>query len=508
MTLFARLREQRVALAVVAALLLCALSLTQLLRKRGVVARLDDGSGRVERDRRATAGAWEGAAPGAEFVFGDGLRTGESSRASVTLLDRSRLALDQNTLVRFLERPSGSKAAKLDVQAGAATLEAVESPSEVDLSLGKVRLESHSKLRLVRDGSSLRLEVVIGSARMLDVKEIIELTVGKAVEIRSDRSLHRVSRASTSSSPSSEDEVRAAPSAVPSSSASGEPAALEVGGRQRGPSVVDFSATAGESFVIHDAKPPTALSLTQSECPGNAVLTLSSSRGGPRETWGDRRVSASVPTGTHRYALACLDERGQPGQPVTRGIITVLADAGTRKLVKTAPDASVETDGRRYTVLYQSLLPRLLVSWPNAPEAPSYRLTVRSSSGTKTVNSKTPRYTFSAGALVEGDHALTFEASGKRSRPTDVVIRFDNAAPTATISSPSDGSFAPGAGVLVSGAALPGWTVSAQGKQFERDDQNRFSAEVMSPSGERALVIRFSHPSRGVHYYLRRSAGR
>ena len=113
---------------------------------------------------------------------------------------------------------------------------------------------------------------------------------------------------------------------------------------------------------------------------------------------------------------------------------------------------------------------------------------------------------FAPGALPEGEHVFTFEADGKRSKPTSVVIRFDNAAPTASLSSPADGSFAPGSSVLVAGSALPGWTVSAGGRELEQDAQNRFSEQVVTSSGERALVIRFSQPGRGVHYYLRRSA--
>jgi hypothetical protein len=58
----------------------------------------------------------------------------------------------------------------------------------------------------------------------------------------------------------------------------------------------------------------------------------------------------------------------------------------------------------------------------------------------------------------------------------------------------------------VSGAALPGFSVSVGGKELAQDGQSRFSEQLTAPAGQRALAIRFSQPGRGVHYYLRRSA--
>jgi len=122
------------------------------------------------------------------------------------------------------------------------------------------------------------------------------------------------------------------------------------------------------------------------------------------------------------------------------------------------------------------------------------------------VTTGSPSYSFAVGALGEGEHALTFEGGGARSKSTSLVIRFDNAAPTASITSPADGSFAAGARVTVSGTALPGFVVSVGSETLEQDAQNRFSKVVAAPAGQGALPIRFAQPQRGVHYYLRRSA--
>jgi hypothetical protein len=126
--------------------------------------------------------------------------------------------------------------------------------------------------------------------------------------------------------------------------------------------------------------------------------------------------------------------------------------------------------------------------------------------GQKTFSSASASYALPAGTLGEGSHEVWFEAHGERSRKTSVVVQFDNAAPTASISSPAERGFAPGASVSVSGMALPGWTVSAGGHELPQDSQQRFSGDVPGPVGVAALAIRFSHPQRGVHYYLRRSS--
>lgn len=496
-------------------LLLCALWVFGCSRA-GPIAILQKSTGKVERDFAKTTGTWGGAPPGAKFELGDGVKTGNASTALLLLFDKSLLALDPTTLVRFLERPSSSKAAKLDVVMGSATLEAADAALDIDLSLGTARLDAHGKVRLDRDGNTLRVEVLIGSARLLGEKESVELRVGDRAEILPDRTLRQLP---------AEDAVPVGSATPPAASSAGATtdslvadAGVETslpvkspldGGAAdapaRGPETVDFPAAAGDSFAVHDPKPPTAIAFTQTRCPSGALLTLHAARGKPRETVGNARVSAVFSAGTTRYTIACV---GAEGTPVASGTITVQADPGTRQLARTAPATQVDADGRRYTVLYQSLLPKIAVRWPNAPEASSYALSVRSSGGSRSFTSTAPSYAFAAGALGEGEHTLTFEAAGKRSKPTGVVVRFDNAAPTASIASPADGSFAPGATVLVSGAALPGWTVSAGGKELAQDAQNRFSEDVGAPSGQRALVIRFSHPSRGVHYYLKRSVAK
>jgi hypothetical protein len=478
-------------------------------RRQPPLATLERASGSTERDYRAEQGRWEKAARGATFAVGDGARTGGDSRALLRLFEKSALELGPKTLVRFLDRASSPKGTALDVEMGEATLEAGSGALEIGLAIGVARVDAGGKVRLVNTGAGTRLEVMIGTARILDDKETLELRVGDAVDLELGKSL--------ALAPKPGDSASAAPSASPSpppSAAAGEVAPDELSASKLeaagvpgpGPAIVDLLASAGDSFVVHDPRPPTALGFAFQGCPGGAVLTVEGGRKGTRQTSGSTRVSAEFPSGTHRYTVSCAASGAKSSEPIARGTISVIADAGLRRLAKTAASSSVDTDGRRYTVLYQTLLPTLSVRWPNAPAAASYTLSVRSKQGTRSFSSKTASYTFGSGALSEGEHVLTFAGGGRQSKETSVVIRFDNAAPTASLSSPADASFAPGSSVLVSGSALPGFSVTVGGRELAQDEQNRFSELVSAPASERALAIRFSQAGRGVHYYLRRSA--
>jgi hypothetical protein len=471
-------------------------------RKGDAIATLDRARGTVSRDFSKSVGSWETASPGSEFRIGDGVRSGASSSAVLRLFDESKLALNASTVLRFGRRGGPGQGLKLDLEMGEATLEVAGATLELEMGVGSARVEAAGKVRLTRTGDATRLEVLIGSARILNADEALELRVGDAVDIvRSG--VEKVPASAERAPPT----ARSAsdPPIPPASTAMDAQASPAPEARPTGPAVVDFVAGAGDSLIVHDPTPPTIVGFVHSGCESQLVLTLDPGKR-QRETGGPGRVSAEILAGRHRYSLSCLKQGESQGAPVATGSISVVADTGSRRLARTAPASAIDTDGRRYTVLYQSLLPTISVRWPNAPPASAYTLRVGSSSGQQTVTTSTSSHSFPAGALKEGEHTLLFEAGGARSKQTTVAIHFDNAAPMASIASPPDRSFSPGATVTVSGSALPGWTVSIGGRELTQDAQNRFLSEVTAPVAERALVIRFFHPSRGNHYYLRRSA--
>lgn len=275
----------------------------------------------------------------------------------------------------------------------------------------------------------------------------------------------------------------------------------------RGLDYADLVLSAGASAVIHDPRPPSAVGLIAEACPDGAVVELQHAGKTEARVRGGKRTALAIPAGRHEYSVHCVDNDGIEAAPAAGGNITVVADAGTAPLPRSAPTTNVAADGRKYTVLYQNLLPKIGISWSGAPSAPKYKLSVTSGGRKRTYTTTSPSFSFSSGALSEGSHQMVFTTDdGARSKTTTVQIRFDNAAPKASLTAPANRSFSPGQQVTVAGIALPGWKVTARGTPLPTDGQHRFRGRVAAPASEQSLAVLFSHPRRGTHYYLRRSS--
>src|SRR5882672_10558491 len=107
-------------LALLVLVWLAAWSLAGCRRNPGALAWLDEKHGAVDRDFAAHLGAWESAQTKAAFAVGDGIRTGADATARLELSDKSKLSLEPLTLVRFLARPPGASAQRMDVETGEA----------------------------------------------------------------------------------------------------------------------------------------------------------------------------------------------------------------------------------------------------------------------------------------------------------------------------------------------------------------------------------------------------
>jgi len=265
----------------------------------------------------------------------------------------------------------------------------------------------------------------------------------------------------------------------------------------------DVALPAGESVVIHDPRPPTALRFEfGSACAGFGLLRLLSGSKQQSYAVGEHAVALPIRAGAYRYELRC----GTAESVAAQGRVQVLKDSGTRRIAAHPPALTLQADGRDYTVLYQSRLPAITLVWRDAPASKELRLIHEHEGQIETLTAGEPSHTFASGRLEEGRHVLHFEGSGKLSRPTTINVTFDNAAPTATITTPPRARANPGELVKISGTTLSGWDVSVEGRPAQRDAQGRFSASVPWPGGHRAVAVRLSHPERGVHLYLRRAA--
>lgn len=266
-----------------------------------------------------------------------------------------------------------------------------------------------------------------------------------------------------------------------------------------GPVRADLWVRAGETFWVHAPRVPVVVGLSALDCAGEAVVETDDH--GAR---GMGRVGIALPTGRHDYVLRCVGLDGSVAEePTARGRIRVVEDSGRSPVPLRPPENVVEVDGRRYTLLYQNLPPRIVVKWAAPFTRGPYTLTLNGDER-RARRSPRPRFELPSGVLREGTHVLAVHAAdGRRSQETSVVVRFDNAAPTASVRRPIDGAFSAGDRVEVAGVVQRGWRVRAEGESLSLDDQYRFRGAVTAPTQRNALAIRLSHPERGVHYYLR-----
>jgi hypothetical protein len=483
-------------LAIVVALVV--VTLPSCRRDSDALAWLERKEGTVDRDFAGRVGSWVIAEPKAAFRVGDGVRTGADSTARLELSDKSKLSLEASTVVRFLARPPGQSSQRLDVETGDAVIEVGSESLRLDTVIGSATLEPFTNARLSRTENGLRFAVAIGAARIEAEGQQVPVAKGETKEFTVPGKPRATPAAVESASPAD------APTAAPSASAA--PVAIDMSGAIRGPDVFDFVAGAGDSMVVHDPHPPTVVALARPEsCAGPFVVDVGGGRT-PRRISGDKTANLELMGGQHPYSVRCAKDDGTLDKAIARGNLTVLADAGTRRLPTSAPSTLVDTDGRKYTVLYQNLLPSITLRWAGAPGGSAFTVHENSTHGSHSFSSAAPTFTFAPGSLGEGAHDLSFESGGRLSKVTTVTIRFDNAAPTASLSSPPPAGFAPDGAVSVNGTALPGWVVTVGGTELSQDDQHRFAGQVTAPSGQRALLIRFSNPQRGVQYYLRRAA--
>lgn len=284
----------------------------------------------------------------------------------------------------------------------------------------------------------------------------------------------------------------------------GEQASLEADGRIRveGRSLdyADLELQTGESVVIHDPSPPTAVRFVFGEaCPETGILQLQ----GASQSFAVGTASVALPmrAGSYRYELRCESSRSKV---VRHGRVSVLKDGGTRAMAVHPPSTVLQADGRNYTVLYQNRLPQITLTWPSPPEGGGIQLIHELAGKSETLELGGPSHTFPSGRLDEGKHLFHFIGGGKISRQTSLSILFDNAAPTASLNTPASVKARSGDTLTVSGTALPGWDVQIEGQSAKRDAQGRFSQATVMPAERRAVVIRISHPERGTHVYLRR----
>jgi hypothetical protein len=468
------------------------------------LATLAQWEGAVSRDSSEATGAWRGVTAGDEFFHGDGVRTAADGSARLALIQGGVLSLGPNTLVRFApEQKQGG--ATLVVEEGQAELAATAEALTLNMGQGKTRLSAGARLSLKAKDGAVEYEVRRGSARISARGRELVLTTGTSTaKAKIDVSGVVLTVDVPDAKPPPPPPPPTVPEVAPDSVVSELLAKADAAAPRRS----QFTVRAGESFVVHDGSPPTAVGLRfGGVCAEGGVVELMQGRRVKASAAGEAKANLLVPAGSFRYRVRCVSKDGFARSAAADGSVRVVADSGSAALPKSPPPTVVDLDGRSYRVLYQNVLPDVTVRWRGAPSKGPYELILAGGNAARTIKTKKPEYIFDSGEIDEGSYSLVFQVAGdtkQQSRATDLSVRFDNASPSARLMEPKSGSFTGGSTVRVAGVAADGWRVSVGDTDIPLDRQRRFSANWSVPPEQDGLAVRLAHPNHGIHYYLRK----
>lgn len=544
-------RHARAAQTAALALLVAALSLAGCGRPvHGSVAALAEATGIVEA-ARAGSDAWAAIAPATQLGIDDAVRTGARSSARLALTDGGTIRMSENSRLRFrLGAAADGAGVEMRLDLGRAEMENTSGLSVVTAA-GRAHIDRGSRVRVTADGILGTIEVIVGRAMLVPLADQgasarrsgsiqpVAIGPGQGVTLRigtavvewfsvhvGDAVLEPETPGAGASSGTSEGPRLQAPApsgtegeTTGAHAGTASPAAATAsragGARESGaPSETsdarhaDVTVNAGESPIVHDGAPPPLVRFRFDElCPQGASVELGRPRGALRRLSGAAGVVARLAPGDHPYRVRCLADRANQA-PRATGVVTVKRDSGNVALARRAPTNLIEADGRRYTVLYQTRLPALTLSWvTRAAERASggFDIHVQSASATRVFHTSEPILRLPAGALAEGEHSWWFVAPDGRSSPkTTVVVRFDNTAPTAQFFRAAVAPETPAGTIPIDGVTVKGAKVSIAGKTLAVDERGRFQDAAAPSSGDDAVAVRIETPHGDAHYYVKR----
>jgi len=275
----------------------------------------------------------------------------------------------------------------------------------------------------------------------------------------------------------------------------------------RAPTTANMTLKSTKAATLHVVKAPANVRIDFRDSCDRGVVEVSKKNtfGGDTQTReGIGSAIVRLGSGTNYYRVRCYEGDTLSKKTAISGRLSVRRDSGSRPLPRGAPRNVIDADGRRYTVLFQNLMPALTFRWRNAPSSASYVLHIKPREGrgkSRQVSTSSASKSFRSGAFAEGAYDYWFTGAGAESKHSQLVVSFDNAAATGYLSSPKANAVLTGSEVRVTGAAVEGWTVRVDGKELRLDGQYRFDQVV--PLGPNGIAVQFSHPKYGTHYYLR-----
>jgi hypothetical protein len=451
----------------------------------------------VDRDTARALGKWHRAILGDRFHMGDGLRTGAASTVELSLTPSGQAHVEPHTVLRFLPSAPESLTPQVALEQGTVEIMASSMDLEIHTPKAVAKLVRGSKLKLTAHDGHERFDLLVGrvsidhegTSEQLQAAHPLELgakdaAISPATQ-RTTSLAPTVEAASTSRAPEEtapEEANATAPSVTPLVSAlpALNPARTDV-------------ALKLETATLHAADLPVQVHLTQPPCNERTHVQLLG------KTKSEHPFVLSLPAGRHKLRILCGEA------VVEEALIVVKRDAGKVDLPRRAQNVRVEADGRKYTVLYQNLLPTVTFVWPGShPAEQEYTLLLRRGKREQQFIVTRPEHAIAGSALGEGEHKFWFrDAEGRSSKPGTLRVSFDDAARSAYLLSPVEGSPVTNP-IVVEGAALLRSEVTAEGQKLTLDDKGRFRSEIALGVGRHSVTVRVQHPESGVHYYVRR----
>lgn len=479
-------------------------------RRAPPVASLVEARGIVEQ---AAGESWRSIAPiiPFPFVIGDVVRTGQRSSARVRIEGAGVIRMGESTRLRFRQGLL-PRSAELGVEVGMAELES-DGELLVATAAGRTRIPAGSRVQVRADAEGTRFDVLVGRAilvgkhgeQIVEAGEVVRIRVGSAVVERLDVT---IGQAIVEAEPGTQAPAPVGDAGQPT--APSQPA-LDVGKprEETSPPAPEASAStehqradvtiaAGESATLHGGGAKLNVRLRFDHlCPGHGTIELG--RRGRVEGPGSAVVRLRA--GKLAYRLRCAGDK-----KARAAVLTLKRDSGNVPLPKRESANTLEADGRRYTVLYQTRPPALILTWPHAPAAAQeLELHLEGASGDRITRPSTARQVLPSGALAEGRYTWWYTTGdGKSSPKTGLQLRFDNTAPTAQFFRTSAAA-TPGT-IAIDGVTVPGSKVSSDGRPLSVDEHGRFRGALAPRDGDDAVAVRVESSPTGVHYYIRRAA--
>lgn len=450
------------------------------------LAELDEHRGEVQRDEASAVAAWSAAQKGDLFHVGDGLRTGNTGTAQLSLAADGVALVEPKTVLRFLDRDPRSGGHRIALEDGIVRIDSGDMELDVHTPRALAKIAKGSSLRIISAGSDTRFDVLVGRVA-IDGEgegEIQELGPGQTLSLSADGAHQTAATEAAKAHP------------LPAGASAPDRPANTLGPAPER-SGVDVALPETDSMTLHAPTLPVTFRLQRPPCAVPVTAELDG-RALALDGAGSELLIRVGSPGGHRLRVRCEKK------VVRETIVRVMRDAANMELPKSAQRVDVEADGRRYTVRYHNVMPLVSVRWRDARPSPSYTLVLKRGAREQTYRSSNAVHELSGSELIEGNYDFWFsDAAGQKSRVGALRIEFDNTARSLSLSEPVEGTVATGNDVLVSGVALLRSQISANGVPLTIDPKGRFHAQVPL-SAEKTVLVRANHPAAGVHYYLRR----